>query len=98
MSIRDPIARRENHKRYMREVWYPKHRSSQQVRARLIVRNEVKTGRLASVGSLVCERCGGTDKVQRHHDDHTKPLEVRVLCIGCHRKFDAGNAGAILLS
>jgi hypothetical protein len=98
MSIRDPIKRAENHKRYMREVWYPKNKQTTEVRARLIVRNAVVRGRLAPVETLVCEECGGTDNVQRHHDDHSKPLDVQVLCIKCHRKHDAGNAGAILLS
>lgn len=93
MPIKDPELRRENHRRYMKEVWYPKHKQSAEVRARLIVRNKVKTGELLPVAELVCEKCGGTDDVQRHHDDHTKPLDVQVLCITCHRKQDiAGNS------
>lgn len=37
-------------------------------------------------GKLVpqpCETCGFTD-VQMHHDDYSKPLEVRWLCRECH--------------
>ncbi len=74
----------------MREVYYPKMRQTPEVRARLIVRNEVKQGRLVPVSQVVCEKCGGTDNVQRHHDDHTQPLVFRELCVSCHRKIDAG--------
>ncbi len=30
-----------------------------------------------------CEQCGDP-KGQRHHDDYSKPLEVRWLCAPCH--------------
>ena len=30
-----------------------------------------------------CERCGSKDS-QMHHDDYTKPLEIRWLCRRCH--------------
>ena len=90
MPISDPVARRDNHRRYMRDVWYPKHKKTPQVRARLIVRNEVKQGRLPPVASVSCEKCGGIDNVQSHHDDHEKPLDVQRLCIKCHREREAG--------
>jgi len=32
-----------------------------------------------------CEGCGTTTKVEGHHDDLTKVLEVRWLCFTCHR-------------
>ena len=36
-----------------------------------------------------CERCGLTDKrfLQMHHDDYSKPLAVRWLCVECHREY-----------
>lgn len=43
--------------------------------ARAQVRNAIRDGRLQR---QPCEACG--KKAQAHHDDYTKPLEVRWLC------------------
>lgn len=34
-----------------------------------------------------CENCGSTEKLERHHPDYSKPLEVQTLCINCHKKI-----------
>jgi ribosomal protein S27AE len=44
------------------------------------------TRRAIANGELVrqpCEKCGSS-RVQAHHDDYAKPLEVRWLCRPCH--------------
>lgn len=46
-------------------------------------------------GSLVaqpCEVCGSTRRVHAHHDDYTKPLDVRWLCPLHHRRHHAALA------
>lgn len=33
-----------------------------------------------------CTDCGRKNKLDAHHDDYSKPLEVRWLCRLCHKK------------
>lgn len=34
----------------------------------------------------VCSKCDSTSHVEAHHDDYTKPLDVRWLCAACHKQ------------
>jgi hypothetical protein len=54
-----------------------------QTRARQITAVALKTGRLMP---QPCEHCGSIEKVEAHHEDYFKPLEVMWLCFNCHRK------------
>jgi uncharacterized OB-fold protein len=54
--------------------------------AHRLVRDEVKAGRLVRG---VCERCGRTD-AHAHHDDYSKPLDVRWLCPKHHKEHHSG--------
>jgi hypothetical protein len=46
----------------------------------------INEGRL--IRGEVCEFCGSGDRIQGAHIDYSKPLEVKWLCIKCHRKWD----------
>ena len=60
----------------------------------------VKAGRMMRPER--CEDCGGQpppfkdgrSAIQAHHDDYTKPLEVRWLCQPCHHKWHKENPSA----
>jgi len=61
-----------------------------------LTKNEcyAQTNKAIRRGELIrpdnCEKCGTTVKMQRgakiqaHHADHQKPLEVEWLCLRCH--------------
>ena len=53
-------------------------------KAKIYARN--KLGWFVRSGKLVrqpCEKCGA-EKTHGHHDDYSKPLDVRWLCSSCH--------------
>lgn len=41
-----------------------------------------------------CEDCGATDDLHRHHDDYSRPLDVRTLCRRCHSRAHPAAAEA----
>lgn len=59
--------------------------------ARQLVHRAVKMGRLKR--PQVCEDCSRRCKAHAHHDDYSKPLEVRWLCPKCHYRADWENGG-----
>jgi hypothetical protein len=50
------------------------------------VNNAVRDGRLHK---LPCAFCGSEDRLEAHHHDYSKPLDVTWLCSGCHSRFHA---------
>ena len=54
--------------------------------ARMQVRRAIARGDLA-LGP--CEVCGTMENVEFHHDDYSKPLEIRRLCRSDHKQHHA---------
>lgn len=52
-------------------------------KVRQLTRYAVRQGRLIE---MPCEVCKSTVKIEAHHDDYSKPLEVRWLCRKHHRE------------
>jgi len=57
--------------------------------ARQFVANAIRDGRLAKAST--CYFCGCEGKLQAHHHDYSKPLDVFWLCTACHGKLHAIN-------
>lgn len=53
-------------------------------KARAKVRYAVKTGKI--IKPTKCEQCSKEEKLQAHHHDYGKPLDVNWLCVVCHTK------------
>ena len=52
--------------------------------ARIAVQRAIEAGTL--VRPPTCSACSREVAVQGHHDDYSKPLDVRWLCVPCHNK------------
>lgn len=72
-----------NHVHY-RELFRSRH--PEKAAAHDAVRLAVAKGSLRR--PFYCKRCGDPHRPFAHHDDYTKPLEVRWLCRRCHRIAD----------
>lgn len=55
-------------------------------KAKSMVKNAVRDGRLKR---LPCEVCGSDERIHGHHDDYSKPLDVRWLCAAHHHQHHA---------
>lgn len=55
----------------------------------VITSNAVRDGVLFKASN--CSVCNSTEKIEGHHDDYTKPLEVRWLCEQCHKEWHRNN-------
>ncbi len=62
-------------------IYYQLHRDKFQ--ARKIAGRAQANGILVIPGA--CEQCGRTGtRLEKHHEDYSKPLEVKWLCRACH--------------
>ena len=57
--------------------------------AHMIFGNAVKNGKIIRADS--CSECKSKVKIEGHHDDYSKPLEVRWLCEKCHKAWHKYN-------
>lgn len=55
-------------------------------KARSVLTSALAAGRI--LRPLLCQECGVECTPSGHHDDYSKPLEVRWLCRKCHGDAD----------
>lgn len=82
-SLNDRFAaeNRDAVKRY-KAAW--KARNAIKVSCHKTVLLAIKSGKLLRPDA--CDKCGQGGRIEAHHDDYSKPLEVRWLCVPCHGK------------
>lgn len=76
---RNPDKVRDAYRRYAAR--YPERR-----RAYARVRHALDAGRLQKPNR--CESCGAEALLSGHHEDYSRPLDVRWLCRRCHHRAD----------
>ena len=59
------------------------HKHPERIIAYDAVKYAIMSGRLVK---KPCENCGAV-RVHAHHDDYSKPLDIRWLCVTCHNGF-----------
>lgn len=55
----------------------------EKIRAHHFVMHAIKMGRLVR---QCCEVCGSNKNIEAHHDDYSRPLDVRWFCDGHHKE------------
>lgn len=56
--------------------------------AHIATNNAIRDGKLTK---QPCEVCGTMKNIHAHHDDYSKPLDVRWLCAAHHRQWHRNN-------
>jgi hypothetical protein len=76
--------RRQQPDKYINYYRRYRKRHPEEVNARTKVAWALRTGRLVRPGA--CSACQTASKVEAHHDDYSKPLDIRWLCRSCHKE------------
>ena len=74
------ISKDNYHYKKLQKKRYP-----ERVEARQKVSNALRSGRIKR---QPCENCGR--KAQAHHNEYSRPLEIRWLCVQCHKNEHNG--------
>lgn len=79
-----PAKKREHNAVRVEVIRQWRARNPEKYRAQGLVSRALKKGTLVR---QPCEKCGKSLRIEAHHDDYSKPLEIRWLCRWCHAEF-----------
>ena len=77
--------RKENPKTHLDRIMKYTRLNPEKKKARSIVEMGINSGRL--IRPSVCSNCFNEGRIDAHHPDYSKPLEVIWLCRSCHIKL-----------
>lgn len=89
-------ARIQSRKRRAKRALYnAQHRKSIELRARRKAQKAVRCGKL--IRPDACDACGTREarRIEAHHPDYSKPLEVLWLCTLCHGAIHASHGVSV---
>lgn len=80
-------------RKQLKLVYQTNHRklNPEKYKARNALNNAIRDGKIQR---QPCEVCGTTSRVEGHHADYSKPLEVHWLCFTHHREHGHGQKAA----
>lgn len=88
---RERSQKAERKKAQVRHLRAFRSKYPQKAKAWSAVSRAIQNGRLKR---QACAGCGSTEKVQAHHHNYQRPLDVEWLCFGCHRRSRHGQKHA----
>lgn len=79
------VWRSKNKDRYLEQQREWKKNNRFKINARFRVTNSIRRGKIKR--GITCNQCGTSQgKMEAHHEDYNKPLEVIWLCFKCHKQ------------
>ena len=76
--------RKRNRHKFQESQKAYKKKNKIELNARNLVYKHIRRGKMFR--GTKCEICNCEGKIEAHHDDYSKPLNVRWLCRTCHKK------------
>jgi len=83
-NIKRKEKRAENPKPFLEKEKRYRSKNLFKIRARVKVYDHIKQGKISRPD--VCSRCGRVGKIEAHHADYSKPLDILWVCRPCHYK------------
>lgn len=93
----DRIRKKENARRFRKtekyKIWAEKYKEKvkEKNKCRWTLCNAVRDGKI--IRPNICDICKKEKKVDAHHDDYSKPLEVKWVCRKCHHQIHINQRG-----